>query len=407
MPLSRLLILLGLGLQPLAAAAGKLGLCCEACTPTTYGPFANATSWVYRYSLFVDDADAAAWLVKNDVEVRMPARIPAAVRERAMLCARRARCQRHADAARPPGRPAPVTGPCAVASQFVPHLAHKHVPLPDGSACNFDAATKNTPLCTDAMLDSALAKNAKGLKINFVMGWNEAYDQGNAKAKKKYIAPADAATYWRTMLQGMAKRANVKLVSPTTGVETHKLQWLADMLLACWSQRSASPGCDVETVAAFSVHDYKCGEPYWRSNYGTNGTFQTQLGRYLGKAAAGKGKDWAAFVDARPIWVTETNCNGDNGFPSSGPVSRGEQCARITGQRAEQKCGQYGLCGKGSIAAMESMDSVSRVSWWNTWQQNRNNATKTANAMLVDTTGKLFPAGRALASGLTNMDCSV
>ena len=246
------ILLLLLLVQPLAAA-GKLGLCCLGCTPTTYEPFANATSWVYRYSLFVDDADAAEWLVKHEVE-------------------------------------------------FVPHLAHKRVPLPNGTACNFDVATKNVPLCTDAMLDSALAVNAKGLKINYMMGWNEAYDRGSKKAQKKYIAPGTAATYWRTMVQRMAKRANVKLVSPTTGVEPQKLEWLGNMLVACWSQRGLSPGCDVETVAAFSVHDYKCGEQYWRSNYGTNGIFQTKLKRFLSSTAAGRGKDWATFVDTRSIW---------------------------------------------------------------------------------------------------------
>ena len=240
-----------------------------------------------------------------------------------------------------------------------------------------------------------------------MMGWNEAYDRGSKQAQKKYIAPGTAATYWRTMVQRMARLANVKLVSPTTGVEPEKLEWLGNMLVACWSQRGLSPGCDVETVAAFSVHDYKCGEQYWRSNYGTNGIFQTKLKRFLSSTAAGRGKDWATFVDTRSIWVTETNCNGDNGFPSKAQVSRSEQCARITGQRAGKKCGQYGLCGKGSIAAMESMDTVSRVSWWNTWQSNAHNSTKTANAMLVDSTGKLFPAGRALVSGLTNMDCAV
>ena len=118
-------------------------------------------------------------------------------------------------------------------------------------------------------------------------------------------------------------------------------------------------------------------------------------------------KDWANYVAARPIWVTETNCNGDNGFPSTGPVSRSEQCARITGQRAAQDCGQFGKCGVGSIAAMESMATIGRVSWWNTWQNNNDHSNKTASAMLVDAAGHLFPAGRALVHGLPKgMDCS-
>merc|ERR1712166_1654159 len=106
------------------------------------------------------------------------------------------------------------------------------------------------------------------------------------------------------------------------------------MLLACWAQRAQ--GCDVETIAAFSVHDYKCGESYWRVNYGANGTFQQNLKGYLTageeKEGSGDGKDWSTYVDSRPLWVTETNCNGDYGYPSTQTVPRTEQCARITGQ---------------------------------------------------------------------------
>lgn len=352
---------------PSHAPTTKVGLCCMECTATQYTPFAKAASWVYRYSLFVDDASAAQWLGKEQVE-------------------------------------------------FVPHLAHKKVPLPDGSSCTFDSTgiTKKIPLCTATMLDGALkADNNKGLSIKYLMGWNEAYDDSGSKKEKKHIAPADAATYWRTFVQGLAARnGNLTLVSPTTGVTKGKMQWMGDMLLACWAQRSN--GCDVETIKVFSVHDYKCGESYWRSNYGMKGTFQTSLKAYLAAAAGGKGKDWSAYVDARPIWVTETNCNGDYGFPPTQMVSRSEQCARITGQRADADCGNkaaYGKvdtkCGIGSIATLESLATIGRVSWWNTHQQNKNNATKTYNAMLVSTVGELFPAGKAIANGLEKTtDCS-
>lgn len=216
-------------------------------------------------------------------------------------------------------------------------------------------------------------------------------------------------------MQGLAARnGNLTLISPTTGVTKGKMVWLGDMLLACWAQRSQ--GCDVETIKAFSVHDYKCGESYWRSNYGVNGTFQRTLKAHLiTSTAGGSGKDWNAYVDARMIWVTETNCNGDYGFPPTQLPDRSEQCARITGQRAESACGNkaaYGnidtACGIGSIATLESLATVQRVSWWNTWQTNKNNATKTYNAMLVSAAGKLYPAGKAIANGLnTSTDCSL
>lgn len=37
----------------------KVGLCCENCSAIEYEPFANTSSWAYRYSLFVDDPSAA------------------------------------------------------------------------------------------------------------------------------------------------------------------------------------------------------------------------------------------------------------------------------------------------------------------------------------------------------------
>ena len=151
--------------------------------------------------------------------------------------------------------------------EFVPHLVHHHVPLPSNArdrygrslpaACNFDHAQPATPLCTAAMLDSALAyAKQQATVVTHLMGWNEPYDKSIKTSMKKYIAPADAATWWRVHVQGMAARANLLLVSPTTGAAKGKLEWLGDMLIACWSQRDL--GCDVETIAAFSVHDYKC-----------------------------------------------------------------------------------------------------------------------------------------------------
>ena len=127
--------------------------------------------------------------------------------------------------------------------------------------------------------------------------------------------------------------------------------------------------------------------------------------------------DWDNYVNERKIWVTETNCNGDYGYPpppTSQLPGRSEQCARITGQRADALCGNkksYGnidkRCGIGSIATLESLVTVARISWWNTHQTNKNNSTKTFDAMLVSATGELYPAGKAIANGLERTtDCS-
>ena len=276
LPPQHLLASLLLLYVPSASTVGKLGLCCMGCNATQYSPLGEVSSWAYRYSLWVDDPGATQWLVDNQVE-------------------------------------------------FVPHLAHHHVPLPWGTACDFSSTEGAAiPLCTDTMLDRAIAfAKGQGLIMRHLMGWNEAYDKGNDKAAKKYIDPTTAATYWRMHVQGMASRSNLTLVSPTTGVENKKLSWLGDMLLACWAQRSQ--GCDVETIVAFSVHDYKCAEPYWRQNYGKGGQFQRKLAAHLNNAHGSDGKNWTRYVELRPIWVTETNCNGDTGFPPTAPVSAEEQ----------------------------------------------------------------------------------
>ena len=187
--------------SPSAFGSAKIGLCCEGCNATQYEPFSNVSSWVYRYSLFVDDPSAAMWLADNRIE-------------------------------------------------FVPHLAHHHIPLPNGDACNLDHAQSATPVCTAAMLDGAISFAKKQATMTHLMGWNEAYDKGNKKAEKKYIAPSDAATWWREYVQGMAARANLALVSPTTGVQANKLEWMGEMLLACYSQRNLSPACDVNSITA-------------------------------------------------------------------------------------------------------------------------------------------------------------
>lgn len=70
------------------------------------------------------------------------------------------------------------------------------------------------------------------------------------------------------------------------------------------------PKCDVDMIKAFSVHDYKCKESYWRDNYGhMTGKYYTGLIEQLGDHG---GKDWKKYLAEMEIWVTETNCSGDD-----------------------------------------------------------------------------------------------
>lgn len=347
---SSVLAALALGAPSSAlASSNKFGLCCEGCNATQYGPFASAASWAYRYELAVSDPSALAWMNKNGVE-------------------------------------------------FVPMVAHHEVNFFNGSKCDFNAST-----CTAHDIAAALMETSRaltGAPVRFLMAWNEAYDRNNYKSGKKWIPPHQAALWWGTILQPAATLArNLSLVSPTTGVETKKLVWLAQFLMACLDLGKQDGSCDVQSVAAFSVHDYKCAGAYWKDNYGDarEGAFQ----RKLVKALGGHGDfDWAEYVASRPIWVTETNCNGDGDQPGYQ-----ETCMRASGQRASEKDKEGGyLYGEGSFSTiLDSLDTVSRVSWWNVYHKDPTG--KQTFASLVHADGKLTPPGMAILARGRHVDC--
>ena len=193
---------------------------------------------------------------------------------------------------------------------------------------------------------------------------------------------AEAAEIWRHYLQPAASQAGLSLLSPTI----NRIDFLGEFLKACYDRRSNNPPCDVEQIAAFTVHEYQCAESFWRREYG-NGGFRN---RANSKMNGYGGKDWGAYFSARRFWVTETNCNWeDNSLPSSLPDGI-EQCLRASGGRPVSH-------GRGSISTMNALADVVAYSWW-TITNGRKAGTKQYNARLLDDQGRLLPPGRALVS---------
>jgi len=93
---------------------------------------------------------------------------------------------------------------------------------------------------------------------------------------------------------------------------------------------------------------------------------------------------WLEFLRARPLWVTEFNCNNDNvkgnycqsglheGCNRRNLASHQEQCERITGMAPPSKRygrfkGKYTIWGEGAIRWLENAPNIERWAWWTTY----------------------------------------
>jgi len=105
-----------------------------------------------------------------------------------------------------------------------------------------------------------------------------------------------------------------------------------------------------------------------------------------------EGKDWFEYVRARPIWMTETNCNWDGGDDDD-PEAH-EACRRITGTAKNKKFGH------GSIMEQALTPYVDRIFWWSIWQPNDRDREATDRSFAAMPDGSLTSIGRALVNGL-------
>ena len=100
--------------------------------------------------------------------------------------------------------------------------------------------------------------------------------------------------------------------------------------------------------------------------------------------------DWRAYVDARPVWVTEVSCNHEGGDP----VDNVGSCQR----NAEQYSVNWG---DGVIKALDRTDGVERWSWWTTQRSGLEgtNAEGGLASRLCNAEGELMPMGQAWLLG--------
>lgn len=187
-------------------------------------------------------------------------------------------------------------------------IAKPTVDLFDGTTCDM-YETEGKKACTvDNLLN--VIESFEGSSTH-LLGWNEPYFEDHFG----WIYPVDAARMWAKFLQPLAKETGLQLVSPTTNRQ--KTDWMANFIKACYANRNDEENpCDVNSIKKFSIHDYNCSENYWRRNYGGvhPKSFQQLLIKKL-KVIEDPEINWTDYVNKRPLWVTETNCNWEGDTP--------------------------------------------------------------------------------------------
>jgi len=229
--------------------------------------------------------------------------------------------------------------------EFIPMISKKDIKLPDGSYCHMDAdvVAEKSRKFTHCDLDTiaGILNDVKSkVSTKYLMMFNEAYKHSDKKPWK-WQEPQDVVDYWRKFFMPLAKATDLKLVSPTTGKEEDKLMWTADVLKKCYLLKDDPDyPCDVETIQAWSIHDYQCKAKRFRRHYGEKVWYE-DLAELLRDDEEVGSYDWRTYVEARPIWMTETNCNWDGGQDED-PGDKAA-CRRITGDAYNHKFGHGSL----------------------------------------------------------------
>jgi len=310
--------------------------------------------------------------------------------------------------------------------EFVPLVNLKKI-LPEAmGSCSFQAET-----CTvDMIVDALEAAKATGVKMQYLMGYNEPY-AGHQEASSygskglKVVSGAEGADWWRKYVQPAAQKTGLKLVSPTTGMSEQKAGWMIEFLKACYDNRKSVPPCDVSLIKVFSVHEYKCYAGYWRKYAAADGGDsvnvkdggckepfkpRVEINIYTVMRNAMReeyGDDvassfWDVYFDSVKLWVTETSCSGDFAYDKvnkkgntdvADTPTRQASCEAITGQ---SKCKHQ----EGSVDAILNLTNIERFSWFTlfphppTTHPNYNSIT--AAAMVNFATKKPTGVGRYL-----------
>jgi len=267
-----------------------------------------------------------------------------------------------------------------------------------GPADRYDKQPK-WPDCDAQSMVSAMKEVQKLLKkpMQYLLSANEPWNT------IQNISPEEAVEMHRKYLQPAAKGAKLKLVSASVGWgEPH---WLGEFLVLCYSARDDSNfPCDVESLYDIAVHDYQCRESFWRNIYNSEtGDFPTKVVAYVKDFYPEY--DWAKWMKARKLWVTETNCNWDILYPHWDPRVKPDnnlQCRRAAGL-------ETGF-GQGSIKTMNDMPEIRRYSWWTFYRPDYANPTeeqlRAFNSRMVGDDGALRGPGKAILAINTGKSAS-
>jgi len=223
------------------------------------------------------------------------------------------------------------------------------------------------------------------VKPKFFMGMNEPEDY---HLPHKNYSPEEAEYMWSMYVQTVGTGLNLTLVSPTIntpGWGGWTGDWFASFLRACYKSKDrAEYQCSIELIGRISVHYYTCQASEWAEEYAyPSGAFYQNVATELGTDIHSK-EWWLEFLGARPLWVTEFNCNNDNvkgnycqsglheGCTLNTLASHQEQCERITGAAPpSQRFGvyekKYTIWDEGVIRWLENAANVERWAWWTTF----------------------------------------
>lgn len=232
-------------------------------------------------------------------------------------------------------------------------------------------------------------KKRMAVPVRYLLTMNEPWFM------RDIMDPLEAVEIWRLYVQPAARAAELLLVSPSVNVG--HVEWVSDFLRLCHERRELSPACDVESVNAFAVHEYSCKETFWRAQYESQG-FREAILDDLGES---RSDSWRTYLRGRRFWVTETNCNWENGDRSSDMPNPEETCRRASG-------GAPSTHGRGSIVTMNGLSDVERYAWW-TVSVKAEPGTRHYNSRMADARGCLLGPGKALYminAGQSSIPCS-
>ena len=111
-------------------------------------------------------------------------------------------------------------------------------------------------------------------------------------------------------------------------------------------------------------HNYNCKASKWDEAGNFVEQMKADLKSLLATTATTRSEEaWSAWVNARPVWVTETSCNWDTTDEALKPDNV-ESCLRASGQTSAAGYGD------GSMAALDRASGIDRWSWWTTFRVN-------------------------------------